>query len=257
MEYFWKENKRFVAAVGGACLFLLFFYMFALWPIRSGADAAISQRNTKKRDLEKKMAQGVPNPDGLSSGRRDRDLNQKLLASMTPEVAFALGERYVKPKKENIKSYYDNLKLDLVKELHTKATGGKVAFPANLGLPDDVSDETAVEVLSRLAIVDRIVTLAVDSEVEKIDVVDAQYGMERDERGSKKSQFLTKYSVFIKISAKAESIFKVIHGAQKKGSYLSVTHFEMGRPDATKDLFEASIGVALLRVDDKGVLEAK
>ena len=70
-------------------------------------------------------------------------------------------------------------------------------------------------------------------------------------------QFLTKYSVFMKVSGKAESIFRIIHGAQKKGSYLAVTQFEIGRPDATKDLFEASIGVALLKVDDKAGLEAK
>jgi hypothetical protein len=256
MEYFWKENKRFVLAVGGALVFLLFFYIFALWPIRGGAEGAISSRNQKKRDLEKKMAQGVPTPDGLSSGRRDRDQNQKLLGSMTPEVAFVLDKKFVKQKGENIKTYFDNLKLDLVAQLKEKASG-KVALPTGYGLPDDVSDDTAVEVLSRLAVVERIVTLAVDSDVEKIDVVDAQYGMERDERTSKKSQFLTKYSVFVKITAKAESVFKVLHGAQKKGSYLAVTQFDMTRPDATKDLFEGSFVVSLLRVDDKGALEAK
>jgi hypothetical protein len=81
--------------------------------------------------------------------------------------------------------------------------------------------------------------------------------MERDERSSKKSQFLTKYSVFMKVTGRAESIFRILHAAQKKGSYLALTHFEIGRPDATKDSFEASIGVALLKVDDKAGLETK
>jgi hypothetical protein len=81
--------------------------------------------------------------------------------------------------------------------------------------------------------------------------------MDRDERSSKKSQFLTKYSVFVKVVGKVESIFKMIHGAQKKGSYLAITNFDLTRPDATKDLFEASIAVSYLKVDDKAALEAR
>jgi hypothetical protein len=61
----------------------------------------------------------------------------------------------------------------------------------------------------------------------------------------------------MKVTGKVESIFRIVHGAQKKGSYLAVTHFEIGRSDATKDSFEASIGVAMLKVDDKAAMESK
>jgi hypothetical protein len=257
VEYFWKENKRFVVAVGGGFLFLLLYNSFVLGPIRAGAAEAVSARVREKRELERKMSQGVPNDDGLAAGRRDRDQSRKQLAAMAPEVVFNLPEKFQKPKRESVKSYFDNLKLDLVKDLQTRAVGNKVAMPPNLGLPNDISDETAAEVLSRLAAAERLVILAVDSEVEKIETLDAEYGMERDERSSKKSQFLTKYSVFMKVTGRAESIFRILHGAQKKGSFLALTHFEIGRPDATKDLFEASIGVALLKVDDKAGLESK
>jgi hypothetical protein len=101
------------------------------------------------------------------------------------------------------------------------------------------------------------VILAVESDIDKIETLDGQYMMDRDERSSKKSQFLTKYSVFIKVVGKVESIFKVVHGAQKKGSFLAITNFDLSRPDATKDLFEASIAVAYLKVDDKAGLESK
>ena len=256
MEYFWKENKRFVVAVGGGVLFLLLYNGFVLGPIRAGAAEAIRARVREKTELERKMAQGVPNEDGLAAGRRDREQNRKQLAAMVPEVVFNLPEKFQKPKRESIKSYFDNLKLDLVKDLQTKAVGNKVAMPANLGLPNDISDESATEVLARLAVAERLVILAVDSEVEKIETLDAEYGMERDERSSKKSQFLTKYSVFMRVTGRAESIFRIIHGAQKKGSYLALTHFEIGRPDATKDSFEASIGVSMLKVDDKAAMES-
>jgi hypothetical protein len=257
MEYFWKENKRFVVAVVVGAVALLFYNGLVLGPIRGAAADAATARQREKKDLERKMAQGVPNDDGLVAGRRDRDQNRKLLGAMTPEIAFALGERFQKPKRESVTTYFDNLKLDLTKELQAKAVDNKVALNPAVGLPNSISDETAVEVLSRVAAFERLVTLAIDSGVEKIETVDAEYGMDRDERGSRKSQFLTKYSVFMKVTGKAESVFKIVHGAQKKGSYLAVTHFEMGRPDATKDSFEASIGVALLRVDDKAGMESK
>src|SRR5437868_14748161 len=110
MEYFWKENKRFVVAVGGAFIFLLLYNSFVLGPIRAGAAEATSARVREKRDLERKMAQGVPNDDGLVAGRRDRDQNRKMLAAMTPEVVFTLPERFQKPKRESVTTYFENLK---------------------------------------------------------------------------------------------------------------------------------------------------
>ena len=49
----------------------------------------------------------------------------------------------------------------------------------------------------------------------------------------------------------------MVHGAQKKGSYLAITNFDLTRPDATKDVFEASIAVAYLKVDDKAGLDGR
>jgi hypothetical protein len=155
-----------------------------------------------------------------------------------------------------VKEYYDDLLIKLTDELKEKSTNGRVAFPQTLGMPDTVLDENAPEMMLRLAVVDRLVTLCVDAECEKIESINPMHGADQDDRSSKKSRFLTKYSVFIRFSGKAESIFKVIHGAQKKGSYLAVTQFEMNRSDATKDVFEAGLGVALLKVDDKGAMEA-
>src|SRR5712691_5148516 len=109
MEYFWKENKKFVIAVGGGLAFLILYNSIVLGPIRRDAAEASSRRSKEKHELERKMAQGVPNEDALVSGRRDRDQNRKLLASMVPEVAFTLDKRYQKPKGESIKSYYDPL----------------------------------------------------------------------------------------------------------------------------------------------------
>jgi len=258
MEYFWKENKRFVVAVAGGLVFLLLYQSLVLGKIRGAADAAERRRVSEKRDLERKMAQGVPTDDGLVQGRKDRDLNRKILASMAPETAFTVPERFLKGKMrpKELKEHYDDQIIKLTEELKEKATNGRLAFPATLGLPDSVNEDSLAEMLVRLAVVERLTTLCIDAECEKIESINPLHGADQDDRSSKKSRFLTKYSVFIRFSGKAESIFRVVHGAQKKGSYLAVTQFEMTRPDATKDVFEAGLGVALLKVDDKGALEA-
>lgn len=258
MEYFWKENKRFVVAVAGGLAFLLLYNSFVLGPIKRGASDAARDRARAKSDIERRMQLGVPNDDGLTAGRRDRDQNRKLIGGMAPEIVFNIPDKYQKPKKGNLNTFYQDLKIELNKTLREKALAAKISLPESLGLPDDIAEETASEALARMAVVDRVVTLATDSGIEKIELVDGQYGVERDDRGpAKKAQFLTKYAVFLKMSGNAESIFRVVHGAQKKGSYLAVTQFEMSRPDATKDSFEASLAVAMLKVDDKAGLEAK
>lgn len=260
MEYFWKENKRFVVAVAGGLAFLILYQSFVLGRIRGAGDSADRRRLTEKRELERKMANGVPNDDGLAQGRKDREQSRKVLASMVPETAFVIPERFLKPKGRgaDVSAYYENQKIELVNQLGEKATAGRMSFPQSVGLPDDIKgDEGAVEMLMRLAVVERLTNLCIDAECEKIETINAVHGVDQDERSSKRSQFITKYSVFIRFHGKAESIFKVIHGVQKKGSYLAVTQFDMSRPDATKDVFEASLGVALLRVDDKGALETR
>jgi hypothetical protein len=258
MEYFWKENKKFVIAVGGGIVFVMLFYSFVLGPIRKGAEEAARTRLNAKRDIERRMQQGVPTEDALVAARRDREQKRRQLAEMTPQVTFNLGDRFTKHKGDKLEDIkYDSLKLDLVKELQKKSVEGKLQFPQNVGLPDDITEENAQEVLARCAVVERLVTLAVESDIDKIETLDGQYMMDRDERSSKKSQFLTKYSVFIKVVGKQESVLKMVHGAQKKGSFLAVTTFDMSRPDATKDLFEASIAVAFLKVDDKAGLDAR
>src|SRR6185295_11020354 len=249
MEYFLKENKRFLLMVGAGLLFVFFYHWLVLGKLRGAAEAADRTRRNKKAEIERKMAQGVPNDEALSSARKDRDYTRRMLASTVPETAFTLPDKFQKPKRD-VKAYYDNLKIELTNQLQEKATNGRVAFPQTLGLPEDVNEDSAAEMLTRLAVVERLVTLVVDTECEKIESINALHGSDADDRTSKKARFLTKYSVFIRLSGKAENIFKVVHGVQKKGSYLALNQFELTRADGTKDVFDCTMSVSLLKVDD-------
>lgn len=256
MEYFWKENKKFTLAVACGLAFLILYQSLVLGKIRAAGDAAERRRVSEKRELERKMALGVPTDDGLAQARKDRDLNRKILTQMGPETAFAVPERFVKTSGD-VGAYYQNQKIELVNQLSEKAVAGRLVFPQTVGLPDDVTKDSAAEMLARMAVVERLTNLCIDAGCEKIETINAVHGADQDERSSKKSAFLTKYTVFMRFHGSAESVFKVFHGAQKKGSYLAVTGFDMSRPDATKDVFEASLAVALLKVDDKGALDTR
>src|SRR5688572_1768799 len=156
MEYFWKENKKFVLAVGGGFIFVLLYYSFVLGPIRDGAALAVRDRTKAKQEIERRMQQGVPNEEGLVAARKDRDQNKRMLAKLPEEVGFTLPDRFTirkGDKNKDLTEYYQNLKLDLLKELQKKSIEGKLIFPQQVGLPDEIGEDNAAEVLARLAIV--------------------------------------------------------------------------------------------------------
>jgi hypothetical protein len=257
MDYFWKENKKFVIAVGAGFLGLLLYRSFVLVPLGNAADQAKSKLQREKQELKVRMANGVPSEESLRLARASRDRMKQSLASLVKDVEFKVPDKFRKPDRESARTHFESLIIDLYKELHQKAVNAKIAYPANLGL-DSVGDESAAEYLQRLAVVEQLSQVAIAAEVEKVEVLDGLAGAgSRDEGPSKKSAFLSKVGAYMKFSGRAESVFKVLHGVQKKGLYLAVTGFEAQRDDQTKDLFVASITVAMLKVDEKSSLEAK
>jgi hypothetical protein len=61
----------------------------------------------------------------------------------------------------------------------------------------------------------------------------------------------------MKFRGTEQAVFSVLHAVQKKGQFFAVTQFQVSQEDLAKDLCGASIGVALLRVDDKAPIEPK
>jgi hypothetical protein len=256
MEYFWKENKKFVIAVGAGLLAMLLYNILVLGPVGSSADRAKRNLLREKAELKALMANGVPSDDSIRAAKQSRDRLKQTLATLVADTVFKAPDRYRKPDRESAKSHFESLSIDVAKELRDKATSGKVAFPSLVDFGGQVTDEAAPEYLLRLAIVERLAQIAIESEVDKIEAIDPLAGQARDE-GAKKGSYLAKFGVYMKFAGKAESVFKVLHGVQKKGQYLSVSGFEAVRDDSTKDQFVATLSVAALKVDEKGTLEAK
>ncbi|HYF01400.1 MAG TPA: hypothetical protein VEJ18_20930 [Planctomycetota bacterium] len=253
MDYFWKENKKFVLAVGGGLLGVMVYHWVVLGPIRGGAAAAEKSRQQQTADLKARMAEGVPAADVVASAKRDRDGLRKALASAVKDVEFRLPERYAKPDRQGAKAHFDDLRLDVEKELREKATKAKVDFQGGLGLPEDSRPEEIPDLLRRMAAAERLVLLAIEAGVEKIEQVDAmaEAGSGAASPGTPAGGAVSALPVFMKFKAGSEAAFRVLHGAQKKGAYLAVTQFEFVREDVARDRGSAAIMGALLRVEDK------
>jgi hypothetical protein len=257
MEYFWKENKKFVIAVGAGLLVMILYNALVLGPVGSSADRAKRNLLKEKAELKALMANGVPSDDSIRAAKQSRDRLKQTLGTLAADTVFKAPDRYKKPDRESAKSHFESLSIDVAKELRDKATSAKLAFPSLIDFGGQVTDEVAGEYLLRLAIVERLAQVAIESEVDKIEVIDPLAGQARDEVAAKKGNYLTKYGVYMKFSGRAEAVFKVLHGVQKKGQYLAVSGFEAVRDDSTKDQFVATLSVAALKVDEKGTLDVK
>jgi len=252
MDYFWKENKKFVIAVGAGALFTILYWSFFVSPFRAAAVSAALQRNAQRKDYENLIAQGVPAKDAVAAASQDRDETKKALGSLVKDVGFKLPERYKKDR-----DVYDDLRIKVKAELKEKATKAKIDFQGDLGMGEEFRVENLPELLLRLAAVERVVTQAIEAGVEKIESVDGMADARESGPPPKKGGFLEAYTVFVKVRASSETAFRIVHGVQKKGNYLAVTRFSWAQDDPARDMGVASIAVAVLRVDEKAPLEAK
>ncbi len=260
MDYFWKEHKKILMAVGGGLLALFLYYTFALNPIRAGAVNASRQLRIEQQNLQAKMAAGVPTDDTVARARREAERTRQQLATLKDDAGFKVGDRFLNVVGGNAKTHFESLKLDIHRELKEKARK-LTAFPADFkmaGVGDDLTEEGARDLLLRLAVVERLVLLALDAKVDRIDLVDGLYGHDaKGEAVPKGAAFLRRESVLLRFKGESEAVFRVLHAAQKKGTYLAVNHFEASRQDATKDYLSAAIGVSLLRIDEKAPITPK
>lgn len=264
MDYFWKENKKYLIAVGAALLFVLVFHWFVLGPIRSRADLVAKKRGMEERSLRERVEKGVPDEDTIGVAKIEYKRTQDLLASLAGDMSFKVPDRYVrKPEGQGWVEHWNAEKLEVEREIQRKIKG-LAGFPRQVvpssGL-EDLQEEAAREMLLRLAVVEKVVDMAVEAKVDKVDTIDmvpvTHAGARKDEAVTRKGVFLNKYMIRMTFKGDQQSVFKLLHGVQKKGSFLAVAHFEVDRKDPTKDYLDADIRVCLLGIDEKAPIELK
>ncbi len=265
MEYFWKENKKFLISVGAGLLVVLLYRWFVLSPINAKADAAASRLSAEERSLSARVERGgVAEEDTIKLAENELRRTKDLLASLAADMSFKEGERFQKPENQTWVEHYNAEKLEVFNRLKEIARPLSNYPKEILGLreaEENINEILAQELLLRLAVVDRLVRAAVEARVDRIDVIDAvplvHSGSRRDEVVTKKCAFLNKYTVHMAFKGEQRAVFKVLHEIQKKGSFLAVSQFDVDHRDPTKDYLEAVLRVSLLKIDPKAPLEAK
>lgn len=262
MDYFWKENKPFVIAVGAGALVFLLWWMFVLSPLETAAAQAEARLRRKHRDLEEQMQRGVPEEDAVAQAERYLEQGARIVGDLTARTAFQVAERFQKPKRERPKPYFDGQRLNLfgalpsgkIREQSVKAG---IPFPTSIGMEGEATDDSAGEMLLRLAVTERLAKTAIAAKVERIESIDALHdvGGVMADPSMVPGRFLNRLGVFMRFSGSSEAVFKVLHGVQKEGDYLAVTRFEASRPDPTEDRLEAAIAVALLKIEPDKPIE--
>jgi hypothetical protein len=240
---------------------VLLFQGFVLGPARAKADQVARKRAVDEKALRARVEQGVADEDQIGVAKIELKRTQDLLASLSADMSFKEGPRYRKPDNQTWVEHWNAEKLEVERDLQKLTRGLQVprSFLPNV---EDPSEDLARELLLRLAVEERLIQVAVDSKVDRIDVIDmlpvSSSGARKDEPVTKKGVFLNKYIVHMAFKGDQQSVFKVLHGVQKKGpGFLSVHHFEVDRRDPTRDYLEASIRVSLLRTDTKAPVEGK
>jgi len=264
MDYFWKENKKFLIAAGAALLGALLYYGFVIGPIRDKADRAGRKLQTDMKNLQARRERGEADEDTIGLAKIELKRTQDMLTSLAGDMSFKEGDRYRKPDGQSWTEHYNAEKLEVLNKLKELARNLQ-KFPPDIGglreAEENLTDDLARELLLRLAVVEHLVKIAVEAKVDRIDVLDAvpaaHAGARRDDVVTRKGAFLNKYTVHMTFKGEQKAIFRVLHGVQKKGTYLAVSHFDVSRTDQTRDYLDAQMRVSLLRIDEKAPIEVK
>ncbi len=262
MEYFWKENRKYLIAVGAGALAVLLVYWWVIWPTRDKADQVSRKRQMEEKALVARMQKGVAQDDTIGLARIELKRTRELLVSLAADMTFPVQDRYVeKPEGQSWVEHFHAEKLDVARRLKDLARPLN-HFPDRWlsSVGEDVSEELARELLLRLAVVERLVQVAVEAKVDRIDAINllpaSDVGASKDEPVTRQGAFLNAYTVHMAFKGDQQQVFKVLHGIQQKGRFLAVSHFEVDRRDPTRDYLDAVIRVSLLKIDEQAPLRA-
>ncbi len=262
MEYFWKQNKIYIIAVAAVLVVVGLWWMFVLGPINKGAQDFKDERGQAQTELEAKMAGGVATEDMIARGQKDLERTQALVKSLLADAAYVPKDPFNPPDATAAQVFYDG---NLTTWKNIKASAGRVhlmqttsPFPAI----QQASPSLARELLARLAVMNRVVDLAIKSRVTRIEKVNPlpDFEVDKMQDGSMRQQFLNVLPVKLTVTASSASLFALVHGLSKKGEgYVALLGFSAvpAAEDERADQWKCDLEVAALVVNEKLPLTEK
>ncbi len=247
MDYWLKENKKFLISVGAIALATLLYYLFVLWPIGSGAEREGKARLDLIRAHRAGTAAGVPSASDVERAEAELRELRKRLDAQARRLQVALPEKFTgKGGYASYREQFDAIKLDVRDDLAQKnGQAGLGEFPQSLGFESLTIDgeEPAKEALLRLGVADAAVRIAIAAMKAGDRFVQIDISGPPGEEGD---VFLRRAPVRLRVAGALKSLFRIVHEYQRE-PFLCVRSLSIS--GSAQEAFEAEILVAGLLVD--------
>lgn len=257
MEYWLKENRKFLMAVGAMALSVLVLWIALLRPL----DGAASREANKQADLLRayraRTADGVPADAAVGQAEAELRARKDRLAELTRLHHLPLAEKFTTKdaKASGYKEQFDSLKLEVRDDLSKlNESAGLGEFPQTLGFDTLVIDgeEAARDALLRLGVADAAVKSAI--KVMKLNDRFLSIDISLPGRGEG-DVFVRRAPVKLRVSGALKSLFEIVHALQRE-PFLSLDAFAVtGSALGGQENFEAEFVVSGLFVDPEKPLK--
>lgn len=166
---FWQENKRFVLSVLAA----LIVFFIALRVVDGKYHKKAAQSRAAIERMRADLAQPLFKPSDLARAREQGRALDEVLAKLAPRLEFQPRQRFSPVAHEgSVSSLYFSVGSETREQLIQLAGRSSLRLPDSFGLPASVVDEDQItRYLECLDLVDRVVRLAIEAGVERIDEI--------------------------------------------------------------------------------------
>lgn len=251
---FWQENKRFMTIVAGG----LVVFVVAEMVIASAFGDELRAQERSVRSSTTKLGQTMYQPADLSVARQQNEELRAATVALGQAVAFrARPEFVVDPERGSASSQFFNIVARTRDELLTLAGRNNLRTPDSVGLPalSPTQDDDIARHLEALDVIDRVVRLAVDEGVERIDRIDIKLDPGLGTRQGVRS--IERTRVEFAISGAAEPIERLLLATQaQEDQQLLVQSLEMLPSKQKPDEARLELTLAIARLSGLAAGEA-
>ncbi len=167
IEEYWQENRTFVLRVAGG----LVLFLIALAVVDSWIGSDLRSERLRQNALRARLAQPTHGPAHEALAREDNEALRLALEELETRVAFRPRPGFREPGRSVSAARYLDAVAAVREELLPRARRRNVHVDPTFGLPaqSPTREDELARTLDGLDVVERLVSLAVDEGVERVE----------------------------------------------------------------------------------------
>jgi hypothetical protein len=241
----WQEHKRFLSILGaGLAVFLIAYFVI---------DGRFStKRNELKRTLTGNIHALAEERYGRAALQAAGEENEALSSSvrqLAQAVAFRTRPRFHYDAGGDSTQYYV-LRSQIIQELSALAGRNRVILPAGLDLesPDTAQEERIVRHLEALDLVDRVLRIAIDARVKRVNSIRVQLDPALNARAGVGDIETTEVEIEFRSPAAAVVRMLALTQSATPGQPLTVSKIEITGARSKEDEITAKVTFLVVRL---------